>query len=1473
MCHFSCRFRHLQTKACFENFSYLQQEAIMATLRVELLKILQDLKEDQFKLFKFYMKDDSILEGLSKIPQATLEKAERPDMVDIMLQKYQDRGALKVTLKVLEKIDRNDLVERLQNFSSRTKDVKKLYVGAQTGGYNRKKARPLEGYNRKKARPLEWVKLFSVDVTLDPDTAHPNLILSDDRKQVHHGDFRQLLPDNSERFYSCVNVLGKESFSSGRFYFEVQVKGKTAWTVGVAKESIKRRGSITLSPEDGFWTVLLENGKEYIAIDDDTVHLSLHQHPRKVGVFVDHEEGLVSFYDADSADHLYTFTGCNFTERLYPFFSPCTNDHGVNSAPLIISPVNHDEQYERKKLELKSLQQFSVDVTLDPDTAHPNLILSEDRKQVHCDDVRQNLPDSPKRFNSCVNVLGKESFSSGRFYFEVQVKGKTAWTVGAAKESIKRRGNITLSPDNGFWTVLLKNGKEYMAIDDDRVHLSLHQHPRKVGVFVDYEEGLVSFYDVEAADHLYTFTDCVFTERLYPFLSPCTEDHGLNSAPLIISPVNHDEDYERKKAELKSVQQFSVDVTLDPDTAHPNLILSDDGKQVHHGDVRKLLPESPERFNSCVNVLGKESFSSGRFYFEVQVKGKTAWTVGVAEESIKRRGNITLSPDKGFWTVWLRNGKEYMAIDDDAVRLPLNQHPCKVGVFVDYEDGLVSFYDIEAADLLYSFKGCSFTEKLLPYISPCNNDNGSNSAPLIICPVNHNDFQYTVKMCHFSCRFRHLQTKACFENFSYLQQEAIMATLRVELLEILQELKEDQFKLFKFYVNDDSILEGLSKIPQATLEKAERTDMVDVILQKYQDRGALKVTLKVLESISRKDLVERLQNFSSRTKDVKKLYVGAQTEGYNRKKARPLEWVQQFSVDVTLDPDTAHPNLILSDDGKQVHHGDFRQLLPDNSERFYSCVNVLGKESFSSGRFYFEVQVKGKTAWALGVAKESIKRKGNITASPENGYWTVMLRNRNEYEANDEDPVHLSLNQRPKRVGVFVDYNKGLVSFYDADSADHLYSFTGCVFTERLYPFFTPCTNDRGVNSAPLIISPVNQDEQYERKKPELKSLQQFSVDVTLDPDTAHPNLILSEDRKQVHCDDVRQNLPDSPKRFNSCVNVLGKESFSSGRFYFEVQVEGKTAWTVGVAEESIKRRGNITLSPDNGFWTVWLKNGKEYMANDDRPVSLSLHQHPHKVGVFVDHEEGLVSFFDVDSADHLYSFTGCDFTERLYPFLSPCTEDHGVNSAPLIISPVNHDEDYERKKAELKSVQQFSVDVTLDPDTAHPNLILSDDGKQVHHGDVRKLLPESPERFNSCVNVLGKESFSSGRFYFEVQVEGKTAWTVGVAEESIKRRGKITLSPDNGFWTIWLRKGKEYKANDDRPVRLSLHLRPRKVGVFVDYEDGLVSFYDVEAADLLYTYTGCSFTKNLLPYISPCHNDNGSNSAPLIICPVNHND
>ncbi|XP_042340551.1 E3 ubiquitin-protein ligase TRIM39-like [Plectropomus leopardus] len=192
--------------------------------------------------------------------------------------------------------------------------------------------------------------------------------------------------------------------------------------------------------------------------------------------------------------------------------------------------------------------------------------------------------------------------------------------------------------------------------------------------------------------------------------------------------------------------------------------------------------------------------------------------------------------------------------------------------------------------------------------------------------------------------------------------------------------------------------------------------------------------------------------------------------------------------------------------------------------------------------------------------------------------------------------------------------------------------------------------------------------------------------------------------------------------------------------------------------------------------------------------------------------------------------------------------------------------------EAELKRVQQYAVDVTLDPDTAHAQVIVSDDGKQVRPSKVDRYLPDNPERFSFNPCVIAKQNFSSGKFYYEVQVKRKTEWDFGVAKESINKKSLIKLSPEEGFWTVCLRDGNEYKAPAGPSVLLSLKSRPQRVGVFVDYDEGVVSFHDIDAAALIYTFTGCSFTEKLFPYFSPGLSYGNRNSAPLIISPVKEN-
>ncbi|NWX27502.1 BT1A1 protein, partial [Notiomystis cincta] len=149
---------------------------------------------------------------------------------------------------------------------------------------------------------------------------------------------------------------------------------------------------------------------------------------------------------------------------------------------------------------------------------------------------------------------------------------------------------------------------------------------------------------------------------------------------------------------------------------------------------------------------------------------------------------------------------------------------------------------------------------------------------------------------------------------------------------------------------------------------------------------------------------------------------------------------------------------------------------------------------------------------------------------------------------------------------------------------------------------------------------------------------------------------------------------------------------------------------------------------------------------------------------------------------------------------------------------------------------------VTLDPDTAHPELVLSEDGRSVRRGAAARALPAGPERFDHWPFVLGRPGFASGRHCWAVDVGDGGDWAVGVARESVPRKGRLSLGPQGGIWGLekW---GGQLRALTARKVTpVALRGLPRRVSVHLDCGAGTVAFFDAEDGGLLFVFSRVAF-------------------------------
>ncbi|XP_061446110.1 butyrophilin subfamily 3 member A1-like isoform X2 [Rhineura floridana] len=196
-----------------------------------------------------------------------------------------------------------------------------------------------ENEELKEENELLDAHVYRADVILDPKTAHPRLEVSEKGKCVRDTGIVSKVSDCEDRFNSQAFILAAEGFSEGKHYWEVEVGQKEKWDLGVASESAPRKGTITLSPENGYWVMGLDGGKNYLARTEVWTRLQVTGKLTKIGIFLDIPARRLSFYDVNSKRKLHTYYTICSSGKFYPFFSVGSVTTVPDSSPLQILPL------------------------------------------------------------------------------------------------------------------------------------------------------------------------------------------------------------------------------------------------------------------------------------------------------------------------------------------------------------------------------------------------------------------------------------------------------------------------------------------------------------------------------------------------------------------------------------------------------------------------------------------------------------------------------------------------------------------------------------------------------------------------------------------------------------------------------------------------------------------------------------------------------------------------------------------------------------------------------------------------------------------------------------------------------------------------------------------------------------------------------------------------------------------------------
>ncbi|XP_067226027.1 probable E3 ubiquitin-protein ligase TRIML1 isoform X1 [Chanodichthys erythropterus] len=291
------------------------------------------------------------------------------------------------------------------------------------------------------------------------------------------------------------------------------------------------------------------------------------------------------------------------------------------------------------------------------------------------------------------------------------------------------------------------------------------------------------------------------------------------------------------------------------------------------------------------------------------------------------------------------------------------------------------------------------------------------------------DFRITLSQLDLETEAMERTVEDSIEKCYLLTQE-----IDQQLAELSAQMEKDQHQ----------VQEKTSEMEERVIETLKKTDPELIQMDEFKNEQLLCLTINLLLFIR------------SQVPVTKKLF-------------------QSYAQEVVLDPDSAHPKLVVSPEGNSVTYTDTWQEVSENPSRFDTTLNVISQNAFTDVRNYWEVQVSGKTYWELGLTYPKIPRKGReedcwLGRGPTS--WCVEYFNGDYTAWHNGVPhelTHVS-GRTFQRIGIFSSSEGGLICFLGADTMTPLYSFCAGTFTDLLYQAVCPGHENQGTNRNSLLI-------------------------------------------------------------------------------------------------------------------------------------------------------------------------------------------------------------------------------------------------------------------------------------------------------------------------------------------------------------------------------------------------------------------